>query len=111
MGEVTGYECPRCGRRYKEMRGALMSDMGSEKGVRRERRRLFMREFRDRLRGIERDASPKPGENWVLDRMHRLNRKALPLNQFEWPDYGSEENIRCRRCGVRLQPTLVAMVD
>ena len=111
MGELTTYECPQCGRRYREMRGALMSDMGSEKGVRRERRRLFMREFRDRLRGIERDASPKPGENWVLDRIHRLDPKALPVNQFEWPDYETNENIRCRRCGVPMQATWGAMVD
>ena len=111
MGELTRYECPHCGRSYEEMRGALMSDMGSERGLWRERRRLFMRDFRDCLRGIERDASPKPGESWLRDRLHALNPRALRANLLEWPDYDTDENIRCRRCGVRMEPTISAMVD
>ena len=57
MGEITEYRCPQCGRSFEEMRGALMSDMGPEPAERRERRRLFMRGFRDRLHGIKRAPS------------------------------------------------------
>jgi hypothetical protein len=88
-----------------------MSDMGQERGVRRERRRLFMRDIRDRLRGIQRDASPKPGENWACDQLHRVQPKALRLNEFEWPDYDTDENIRCRRCDLRMEPTMGALLD
>ena len=93
MAELIQYSCPECGRSYKEFRGALMSDLGSEKGVRRERRRLFMRGFRDRLRGIERDIPAKPDRDEIF------------------PDYDTDENIRCRRCGVRMEPGEVMLLD
>lgn len=93
MAELIAYTCPRCGLCYKEMRGALMSDLGGETGARRERRRLFMRGFRDRLRGIKRDIPPKPDKDEIF------------------PDYDTDENIRCRRCGVRLESSVLMMLD
>ena len=93
MAELTHYSCPSCGLSYKETRGAFMSDLGGEKGARRERRRLFMRGFRDRLRGIERDIPPKPDRDEIF------------------PDYDTDENIRCRLCGVRLEQSVVMMLD
>ena len=68
MGEITEYRCPQCGRSFEEMRGALMSDMGPEPAERRERRRLFMRGFRDRLHGIKRAPleTVAIGDEWVV---------------------------------------------
>jgi DNA-directed RNA polymerase subunit RPC12/RpoP len=93
VAELVRYSCPKCGRSYTEMRGPLMSDMGWEKGAERERRRLFMRGFRDRLRGIKRDIPEKDEDAEI------------------WIDSGADENIRCRRCGLRMEPATIAMVD
>lgn len=93
MAELVRYSCPKCGRSYTETRGPLMSDMGWEKGAERERRRLFMRGFRDRLLGIKRDIPDKA----QLDD---------PL-----PELYGDENIRCRRCGLEMIPTRLALLD
>jgi DNA-directed RNA polymerase subunit RPC12/RpoP len=93
VAELVRYSCPKCGRSYTETRGALMSDMGWEKGAERERRRLFMRGSRDRLRGIERDIPDKA-------------QLREPLTALD-----GDENIRCRRCGLRMEPMNLAMVD
>ena len=95
VAELVRYSCPKCNRTYTEMRGPLMSDMGSERAAKREQRRLFMRGLRDRLRGIERDPPRATDED------------------DEWPAYSYQvdENIRCRRCGLRMEPTRLALVD
>lgn len=88
MAELVGYRCPQCGRRYKELRGPLMSDMGTDWAARRERVHMFMRGTRDRLRGIERRVMPETEENW-------------------FPTY----EISCRRCGLPMDQYTLAMVD
>ena len=88
MGELIRFECPRCGRGVEEFRGALMSDLGMERALKRERRRLFMRGFRDRLRGIKRGVPIEP----------------------ETESYHFDE-LTCRRCGQVMKPTMFAMVD
>jgi DNA-directed RNA polymerase subunit RPC12/RpoP len=93
MGEIVEYRCPRCGRSFEEMRGALMSDMGPEPAERRERRRLFMRGPRDRLHGIKRAPSEAVavGDEWLVG-------------------LGVEE-LTCRRCGVEMEPGMRLLVD
>ena len=88
MAELIAYRCPKCGRRYKEMRGPLMGDFGFEKAERRERRREFLRGFRDRVRGIERHETPEGREDI-----------------YAFPEFS------CRRCGVPMEHTWGAMVD
>ena len=81
------------GRRVKEMRGALMSDMGPEPAERRERRRLFMRGLRDRLHGIKRAPAEAVafGDAWLV---------------------GLEgEALTCRRCGVGMEAGMRTLVD
>ena len=93
MGELIEYRCPQCGRSFEEMRGALMSDMGPEPADRRERRRLFMRGFRDRLHGIKRAPS-----------------EAVAVGDERLVMLGGEE-FTCRRCGVRMEPGMRMLVD
>ena len=93
MGEIIEYLCPQCGRTFKEMRGALMSDMGPEPAERRERRRLFMRGFRDRLHGIKR----APSETVLVSDAWRVGL--------------GEEELTCRRCGVGMEPGMRMLVD
>ena len=93
MGEIIEYRCPQCGRSFKEMRGALMSDMGPEPAERRERRRLFMRGLRDRLHGIKR----APSETVVVG-----GERIVGLNG---------EELTCRRCGVEMEPGMRIFVD
>lgn len=88
MAELIGYRCPKCGRKYKELRGPLMSDMGTDRAEKRERRRQFMRGFRDRVRGIERHETPEGREDI-----------------YAFPEFS------CRRCGVPMEHTWGAMVD
>ena len=88
MAELIAYKCPRCGRGFKEMRGPLMSDMGTDRAEKRERRRQFMRGFRDRVRGIERHETPEGREDI-----------------YAFPEF------TCRRCGVPMEQAWGAMVD
>ena len=88
VGELIRFECPGCGRSLEEVRGPLMSDMGWERAERRERRRLFMRGLRDRMRGVER------GE-------------PIGREDEEYPFY----ELTCRRCGLEMKPTMFAMLD
>ena len=75
------------------MRGALMSDMGPEPADRRERRRLFMRGFRDRLHGIKRG----PSETVVVE-----DARTVGL---------ADERLTCRRCGVGMVAGMRMLVD
>jgi DNA-directed RNA polymerase subunit RPC12/RpoP len=93
VAELVCYTCPKCGRSVTELHGPLMSDMGWEKGAERERRRLFMRGLRDRLRGIKRDMPEKAQLDDPLPELH------------------GDENIRCRRCGLEMNPTRLALLD
>ena len=93
MGEITEYRCPQCGRTFKEMRGALMSDMGPEPAERRERRRLVMRGLRDRLHGIKR----APSDTMVVGDMRIAGLDG--------------EELTCRRCGVEMLAGARVMVD
>jgi hypothetical protein len=93
MGEISEYRCPQCGRSFKEMRGALMSDMGPEPAERRERSRLFMRGLRDRLHGIKRVSA------------------ATAAVRDAWRVGMGVEELTCRRCGVGMEPGMRMQVD
>ena len=88
VGELIRFECPQCGRSLEEVRGPLMSDMDWERAERRERRRLFMRGFRDRMRGVVRgDPIGHEDEEYPFD------------------------ELTCRRCGLEMKQTMFAMLD
>ncbi len=93
MAAVVKYRWPSCGRTFKEMRGALMGDMGPEPAECRERRRHVMRGRRDRLHGTKRAPSETvaAGDEWLIG--------------------PGVQELPCRRCGARMEPGVRMMAD
>ena len=88
MASLIRFSCPKCGRSVTELHGPLMSDMGRDRYEKRERRRNFMRGFRDRVRGVERAEPSEPDSGWY-----------------------EVSELTCRRCRLPMVPTTIAMVD